>query len=530
MYNGWRHMYFLWAPFSLLAAFGLRFLASAPQRLRMKTLAYGAAGAGFAGIIISMGLIHPNQQVYFNFLADRVTPEHLRSLYVTDYYGHSRRQALEWHSINGRALQPGQSAVTGNYASDLLVYTLALPESARERLGNAAPFDVVLSGPWTSWFRSGRALHQVEVYENALMIVESQDDLREVYEVAQGREPMIDGAFAVHRIDGALALVMKPCAPAFVKRMSVTLRAFPVDPADLPTWRRGKAFEPRGFDLNRYGAYFEGKCVASIPLPAYPIADFELRWGLELPDAADAGARARQAREAGRLLARAEHRSAYDIYLAEGELAYINDSCDPTETEQPFHLNVYPERVGDLPEARRERGFERFHFEFLTNGAFVDGGCAAFFPLPDYPIVAIQTGQYREDGGDLWYAEFLIDPERRWADATAGVSGEPVARGAFDIHLSDGALVYVKEPCESADTDARFFLHVVSERAEDLPEERREYGFDNLDFAFFPNGALFDGRCAARAALPDYPVASVRTGQYVSSIGEIWSVEVEVGR
>jgi len=112
----------------------------------------------------------------------------------------------------------------------------------------------------------------------------------------------------------------------------------------------------------------------------------------------------------------------------------------------------------------------------------------------------------------------------------AGASAEPVARGAFDVHLADGALVYVKEPCEEADTDARFFLHVVPERAEDLPDERREYGFDTRGFAFFSNGALFDERCAARVPLPDYPVSSVRTGQYARGVGEIWSAEFTVGR
>ena len=109
----------------------------------------------------------------------------------------------------------------------------------------------------------------------------------------------------------------------------------------------------------------------------------------------------------------------------------------------------------------------------------------------------------------------------------AGASGDPVARGAFDVYAADGALIYVKEPCESADTDARFFLHVVPDRAEDLPEERRGYGFDTRGFAFFSNGALFEGSCAARAALPDYAIASVRTRQYARGVGEIWSAEFD---
>ena len=527
MYNGWRQMYFLWGPFALLAAFGLQWLVSALGRRRLRAAAYGAVGAGFAATVVSMALLHPNQQELFNVLVDRVTPERLRSQYIMDYWAQARRQGLEWiveHSAQSlgepppiTAWQPGWDALT-------------FSESMREQSANAAPF-YIATGYYpvrALWLRSARALHRVKVYGSALWIVESRDNLRNVYEAVRGREPLIGGAFDVHRIDGALALVMEPCAPAFVERVYVFLRAFPVDPGDLPNWRQDGDFEPRNFALRNYGAHFEGKCVASLPLPAYPIAKFELRWSLDPLADGEAREKARRAREEGRLLARAAHRAAYDVYLADGELAYLNDSCGPLETEHSFHLSVYPENEDDLPEERREQGSERFHFEFLLNGAFVDGGCAAFFLLPDYPVAAIRTGQRDDEGVDLWRAEALLDPERRLAESLSGASGEPLARGAFDVHLADMELVYVKEPCEPADT-ARFFLHVTPDRMSDLPEARRQYGFDNLDFAFFPNGALYEGKCAARAALPGYPVASIRTGQYDGN-GEIWSAEFGVGR
>ena len=497
MYNGWRQMYFLWGPFALLAAFGLAWLGSSLRRTRFRAAAYVGALAGLTATVVSMALLHPNQQDHFNFLVDRVTPERLRSQYIMDYWWQTRRQGREW-IIEHSAQPSSQSYITTDH------YPVR-----------------------SLWLRSARALHHVKVYGSTLLVVESRDDLKDVYETVRGREPMIDGAFDVHRIDGALALVMEPCAPAFVERVSVTLRAFPVDPGDLPEWR-DEAFEPRRFDLMRYGVYSEGKCIASLPLPAYPLADFELLWSLELLADGEAREKARRAREEGRLLARAAHRAAYDIYLSDGELAYLNDACGPLETAQQFHLNVYPERADDLPEERRERGSERFLFEFLLNGAFVGGGCAAFFPLPDYPVVAIRTGQRDDEGADLWRAEALLDPARRLAESLSGASGEPLAHGAFDIHIANGALVYVKEPCAHADT-ARFFLHVTPERVGDLPEDRRQYGFDNLDFNFFPNGALFEGRCAARASLPWYSIASIRTGQYDGN-GEIWAAEFVVGR
>ena len=532
IYSGWRQMFFLWAPFALLGAFGLQWLVLSLGRMRLQAAAYGAASAGLVAAVVSMALLHPNQQEHFNFLVDRVSPERLRTQYLMLHWGHPLRQGLEWVAEHSAQSSVAPLPITGNLSGDPLAAANAmmLPESARERLASAPPFEMVASVPRQSWSRSARELHRVEVYGSTLRTVESRDDLREVYEAVRGREPLIGGAFDVHRIDGALALVKEPCAPAFVERVYVILRAFPVDPGDLPAWRKGGEFEPRNFALRNYGAHFEGKCVASLPLPAYLIADFELRWGPELLADGEAREKARRAQEEGRLLARATHRSAYDVYLAGGELAHPNDACDPLETEQSFNLNVYPERVGDLHEERRERGYERLHFDFLTHGAFVDGGCAAFFPLPDYPVAAIRTGQRDGEGGNLWRAEFLLDPARRLAESLSGASGGPVARGGFDVYMTDEALVYAKEPCEPADTEARFFLHITPERASDLPEERRRYGFDNLDFDFFPSGALFDGKCAARASLPEYPIASVRTGQYAGGVGEIWNAEFAVGR
>ncbi len=52
---------------------------------------------------------------------------------------------------------------------------------------------------------------------------------------------------------------------------------------------------------------------------------------------------------------------------------------------------------------------------------------------------------------------------------------------------------------------------------------------DNRDFAFAGRGAYFDGKCMATVALPDYPIAVIRTGQFVSGEPPAWSVELAVG-
>ena len=75
-----------------------------------------------------------------------------------------------------------------------------------------------------------------------------------------------------------------------------------------------------------------------------------------------------------------------------------------------------------------------------------------------------------------------------------------------------------------------FFLHVVPEDVEDLPADRRQYGFDNLDFHYRENAALvFGGQCIAERTLPDYPIARIRTGQYIPDDGQLWMAEFPVG-
>ena len=512
--NGWRHVYFLWAPFSLLAALGLAWAASAFRRARLRAAVYGAAGAGIAATLISMTLIHPSQQVYFNFLVDRVTPEYLRTQYVMDYWKLSVWQAREWIS---QRMPPPERIAHKTKAN-----TGGLPEEERARLTPAS--DLVLHRGEDSWSRSERPLHRVKVYGNTLMTIEMKDDFRAVYEATLSREPILDAAFDVYRLDDAVALVMEPCAPFFLDDAYIFLRAIPVDADDLPPWREGKRFEALNYvpQADR-GALFDGKCVVAFPLPGYPVADIEVEWSPPLLDDNEAREAMRQAKADGRLLAR----SFYDVYLAAGELVYVKENCDPLETEHTFSLNIHPQRADDLPEEWRERGSERIRFGFIRNGAFVGDACVALLPLPDYPVAGFRTGQrIGGAGGNLWRASFSSNPEPYRAVYRAAASSEPAARSVFDVHLTDGALVYVKEPCEQTDTEARFFLHVVPERVSDLPEDRREYGFNGLDFDFFLNGAWFDGKCAARVALPDYPVVSVRTGQHISGVRETWGVEL----
>ncbi len=53
---------------------------------------------------------------------------------------------------------------------------------------------------------------------------------------------------------------------------------------------------------------------------------------------------------------------------------------------------------------------------------------------------------------------------------------------------------------------------------------------DNQDFDFAQRGELFDGKCLARAILPDDPVQEIRTGQFVLGGERFWEVYLPVSR
>ena len=55
----------------------------------------------------------------------------------------------------------------------------------------------------------------------------------------------------------------------------------------------------------------------------------------------------------------------------------------------------------------------------------------------------------------------------------------------------------------------------------DLPEPRRRYGYDNLDFPFAWHGLVLGGECVALVPLPAYPLTAIATGQYTEA-GRLW--------
>jgi hypothetical protein len=96
IYDGWRHLYFIYPALLLLAIRGGNVLWQAGQqrqisyRLVLAITALAATEALFT--LVRMVTAHPNQQVFFSFLP-AATAERL---FERDYWGLSYRQGLEW--------------------------------------------------------------------------------------------------------------------------------------------------------------------------------------------------------------------------------------------------------------------------------------------------------------------------------------------------------------------------------------------------------------------------------------------------
>ena len=128
--------------------------------------------------------------------------------------------------------------------------------------------------------------------------------------------------------------------------------------------------------------------------------------------------------------------------------------------------------------------------------------------------------RYRAYGGiKAIYGETMLRPPTAFVQRAPPVRRHyqrmmHVAATTFDLYLEDGYLVYTKTPCTTEDTEMPFFLHVRPKRANVLPESRRAFGFDNLDFKFFQRGLLWQGRCHVEVPLPSYEIDRIRTGQF----------------
>ncbi len=214
-------------------------------------------------------------------------------------------------------------------------------------------------------------------------------------------------------------------------------------------------------------------------------------------------------------------RKDFDVYFDDRTVYYLKEPCERADTLARFFLHVYPIDDNDLPDDRTQHGFDNLDFAFEEHGLLFDGKCMARFVLPQYAVSKVNTGRLGEAWGVVHY---INPPPELISEFQSIASTEPVARKDFDVYFDDRTVYYLKEPCVRTDTAARFFLHILPEDTDDLPSNRRQHGFDNLDFGFGERGVIFGGKCMVNVDLPQYTIARITTGQF-DGAGRVWQVE-----
>ena len=104
------------------------------------------------------------------------------------------------------------------------------------------------------------------------------------------------------------------------------------------------------------------------------------------------------------------------------------------------------------------------------------------------------------------------------------LTGKPVRLAGFDVYFNGNMVTYTSSWCTVADTERAFFVHVWPVDEDDLPDGRKDHGFESLDFGFGRHGVRFDEKCIMNVPLPDYDIAHIRAGQQ-----RTWKVDFPVG-
>ena len=190
----------------------------------------------------------------------------------------------------------------------------------------------------------------------------------------------------------------------------------------------------------------------------------------------------------------------------------------------PLHRDAHPRQAD---QATQTTGTFATPYDNPVHSLNNDVYRAYWYP-PDYPglqALDLTPGAYIEDLPDIRGGADEIA-----AALAAGDFGEPLARSDFDIYLDQDnrRIIYIKRPCAADDARAKFFLHITPSDTRDLPDHKRERGFDDFDFNF-DGGEVqaSDNWCVATQTLPRYPIARISTGQFTDK-GALWRADVDL--
>ena len=284
LYNDWRHVYFLHAPLCGLAGLGVQWAGgNVPARAAVVSALVGL------GVVVTgrdMVRLHPHQQVYFNALVDRTTPEYLRTHYSMDTWKISCREGLE--SLRRR--YPA-TTVYVRYSWPVDLSWRTLPQTDRTRLllvgdDKAADFQILCGTELqrrTTKLSLENATFVRKVYNSTLLTVtglvtvpekkRSMAHRADSYQWITSGRLVSKAVFDVYTYPGGRMLgyarggcTLPDIRPAFFVHIA------PVDGEDLPAYRRQYGFDNLDFTFSDRGWKVGGKCWTYVALPDYEIA------------------------------------------------------------------------------------------------------------------------------------------------------------------------------------------------------------------------------------------------------------------
>ena len=290
--HDWRHFYFLHGPFCLLATFALMRLRQLLARGLRKEWVAGAAGAltvaGLGAAALEMAQIHPHQYLYFNFLADRKTPERLQARYTTDYNFMAMRQGYEYllRQTPSTAINLEKEYYETGILKHLSWSRLILPAADRRRFTHDPSrdpdfyLDLRLGHSLKDPFPP--VLHRFKVYNNTMLTILTPDlsrvdpavadEYRALHQTATTGKPVArGGGFDAYLHGGRLAWAKEACKPGELMP-PFWLKLYPVDADRLPDHRRKWGY----FELDARGVRFDGKCLGARRLPDFALSRIRL--------------------------------------------------------------------------------------------------------------------------------------------------------------------------------------------------------------------------------------------------------------
>lgn len=126
LYDGWRHLFFIYPSFVLIAVYGINKLLNT----KIKKIVITVVFIYFGYISYFMISNHPFQHLYFNELTNTTTPEYLRENFELDYWGTSYKQSLEHILKEDKSLSINiKATIPCAYYNSYI-----LPKKDRERL------------------------------------------------------------------------------------------------------------------------------------------------------------------------------------------------------------------------------------------------------------------------------------------------------------------------------------------------------------------------------------------------------------